>query len=356
VGAFGCILVLIDRLHIHLEHRPYHDRIQLLNFLGLLLVFSYSSRMGLSFLRKGVFVRQALLIGDTPMAHLLIDCVAAERQKGHFLGFKLAGYVADDLGEAGRHTLRYLGRLDEIPALRKQHEISLLIYALDTVGNFAANESIVHERLLGIPLISAVGLYEAITGRVPHQHIDAAWLIEECLRSNRFAQVRLKNLLDKTLGTLLLLASLPILLVSAILIALESRGPVLFTQQRIGKFGRPFTIYKLRTMTRARGADPSADAEDWHHHQEARITRLGRFFRRTHIDELPQLFNVLKGDMSLVGPRPEMEIFIKTCENAIPFYRLRLDVKPGITGWAQVAYRHTSSLAAYKVKFEYDLY
>jgi lipopolysaccharide/colanic/teichoic acid biosynthesis glycosyltransferase len=230
-----------------------------------------------------------------------------------------------------------------------------MIYAMDTLGKPEVAELIVHEWLLGIPLVSALGLYEGITGRMPYQCINATSLIEECLRNNRFTQIRIKSLLDRTIGALLLLLCLPIMLVCALLIKRESSGPVFFTQQRIGKFGKPFTMYKLRTM-RPASHDQPAEAEGWHHAQEARITESGRFLRRFHLDELPQLFNVVKGDMSLVGPRPEMEIFIRMCEKEIPFYRLRLDVKPGITGWAQVAFRHTSRLESYREKFEYDLY
>lgn len=164
-----------------------------------------------------------------------------------------------------------------------------------------------------------------------------------------------EKLIDRVLGFLLLCLSLPVVAVCGYLIKRESPGPILFTQQRIGQQGQPFTIYKLRTMRPVDQHD-HATAEGWHHTQEARITSVGRFLRRTHLDELPQLINVVKGDMSLVGPRPEMEIFIKACEETIPFYRLRLDVKPGMTGWAQVAFRHTSTLEGYRDKFEYDLY
>ncbi len=128
----------------------------------------------------------------------------------------------------------------------------------------------------------------------------------------------MKNLMDRVLGAIFLLVSLPLLVVCAYLVKRESPGPTLFTQQRIGKLGKPFTIYKFRTM-RPAAENGDAEAEGWHQQQEARITDLGRFLRRTHLDELPQLINVVLGEMSLVGPRPEMEVFIKACEHKIPF-------------------------------------
>lgn len=355
VCLFAAIMFAIDALRSFIGHPVYHDGGQLLSFFSLLLLFCFSGRAAMSFLRKQMFVRNAIIIGNTEAARLLMDCIEEEQQAGRHLSFRILGYVAEHGRNGPLCQLPHLGRPEQLPELRKAHNLSLMVYALDTFANAEINELIVHERLQGVPLISAVGLYEAITGRVPHRHINTTWLIEECLRSNRFAQVNIKNLMDRVLGLLLLLLSLPILLVCGYLIKRESPGPALFTQQRIGQLGKPFTIYKLRTMRQAEGAE-SVEAEGWHDQQESRITPLGRLLRRTHIDELPQLFNVVKGDMSLVGPRPEMEIFIQACENKIPFYRLRLDVKPGITGWAQVAYRHTSTLEAYQQKFEYELH
>ncbi len=355
VGVFALIIVMIDALRTTIGHPSYSGSGQFIGFLLLLFAFSYSARLVMSFLRKQVFVRNAIIIGDTKTARLLMECITEEQRTGRSLGFSVVGYVADDATHAPHNSLSHLGKLSEIATVRERKDVSLMIYALDSFENPEINELIVHERLRGIPLISAVGLYEAITGRIPHGYVNAAWLIEECLRSNRFTQVNMKNLMDRALGVFLLLLSVPVLAICAYLVKRESPGPAFFTQQRIGKFGKPFTIYKFRTMRPAEEAG-SAVAEGWHQQQEARITNLGRLLRRTHLDELPQLFNVVLGDMSLVGPRPEMEIFIRACEHEIPFYRLRLDVKPGLTGWAQVAFRHTSNLDAYREKFEYELY
>ena len=207
----------------------------------------------------------------------------------------------------------------------------------------------------GVDLISAIALYEAISGMIPYEFIDSSWLIEDCLRGNKFVQSRLKRALDIVLGSVFFIATLPLVAVLVALIKITMGGDPFFVQGRVGRLGKPFKIYKLRTMIPGAVGEP-ADAEGWHEKNEDRITRLGGFLRKYHLDELPQFYNVIKGDMSIVGPRPEMEMFIRDCEKKIPFYRLRLAVKPGITGWAQIRFLHTSTLIGYQEKFRYDLY
>lgn len=356
ITIFSLILLVIGQVQGGIGHPIFHSSSQFWVFTGLLILFTYLSRLALSLFRFQVFIRNAIIIGDTPASRLLMRSIAHELQAGHLLGFNTIGYVAEKPSAEAPRELDYLGKPLDISDIRRKRDVTLMIYALDSRANHKVNELLVRERLSGVHLISAVGLYQAITGRVPHQLIDAGWLIEECLRSNRFAQAHLKKLLDKAVALFLGVLSLPVLLVAMILIRRESPGPAIFRQERIGKHGQPFTMYKLRTMREAGTECGIRDPEKWHDRQEARITAIGQCLRRTHIDEIPQLWNVLKGDMSLVGPRPEMEMFINASEGEIPFYRLRLDVKPGLTGWAQVAFRHTSDLAAYQEKFEYDLY
>ncbi len=353
--AFSLVMILIAAIKAQVGHPITHARSQLFWLTALLLLFTYLSRVVLSVLRGGLFERRAVLIGESPASRLLLESIAEHRQQRP-LGFRVIGYVADRPARSEPNGLAYLGSPSEIPRVCRQHGVSLFIYALEHRGDPILDELLVRESMQGIFLISALALYQGITGRVPHHLIDTHWLIEECVRARRFTQAHMKRLLDLSAALLLGLISLPVLAVAAMLIKRDSQGPILFKQPRTGKFGRPFTMYKLRTMHEEPNDPCTASPEHWHHRQEARITRIGHMLRRTHIDEIPQLFNVIKGDMSLVGPRPEMEIFIATCEKEIPLYRLRLYAQPGLTGWAQVAFRHTSSLSAYKEKFEYELY
>jgi exopolysaccharide biosynthesis polyprenyl glycosylphosphotransferase len=162
----------------------------------------------------------------------------------------------------------------------------------------------------------------------------------------------LKRLGDIAVSAVLLVLAMPLLVATAIAIPLESRGPAIYRQERVGRNGRPFVLYKFRSMrTDAESAGPQWAGED-----DPRITRIGRFIRRTRIDEIPQVFNVLKGDMSFIGPRPERPHFVERLKKEIPFYNERHRVRPGITGWAQINYPYGASVEDAKEKLSYDLY
>jgi lipopolysaccharide/colanic/teichoic acid biosynthesis glycosyltransferase len=161
-----------------------------------------------------------------------------------------------------------------------------------------------------------------------------------------------KLALDCLLAATLLIVALPVLLLVALLVKLTSRGPVFYSQTRLGKNGRPYTLYKIRTMA----VDSEKNGACWSVPGDPRVTRLGRFLRRTHLDELPQLWNILKGDMSLIGPRPERPEFVPALEQAIPRYRERLAVRPGLTGLAQVQLPPDTDLDSVRRKLLYDLW
>jgi len=163
----------------------------------------------------------------------------------------------------------------------------------------------------------------------------------------------LKRFVDVTAGLFMAVVSAPILLIMAILVKLDSRGPILFVQERVGLFGRPFNMYKFRTMRQ--GAEQVTGPVWAHAEDDPRVTRVGRWLRRSHLDELPQVFHVITGDMSLVGPRPERPCFVEELGQVVPRYGHRLYVKPGITGLAQVHYRYDQTVADVKRKLRFDL-
>ena len=326
----------------------------------LMLLFTTIVRSLYSAFHKQYFLKNAIVVGEAHIIRLLPKLLRGENTDEWKHGIRLMGYVAEKNGDNHKSykAMPCLGAMDAIGQIIASHSPELIIYATDIYGNANINELLIKEKMGGRYLVSAVGLYEAISGRVPYENISSSWLIEDCLRGNKFVAVKVKRLFDIVIGGILLLTSMPVIMLCGVIIKLESKGPALFKQKRIGKLGKPFTIYKLRTM-RYSAAQSTSGQRGWgnlYKQNRNKITRFGGFLRRHHMDELPQFFNVVRGDMSIVGPRPEMEIFIKRCEKRIPFYRLRLSIKPGITGWAQVWYMHTSTLAGYKRKFEYDLY
>jgi exopolysaccharide biosynthesis polyprenyl glycosylphosphotransferase len=208
-------------------------------------------------------------------------------------------------------------------------------------------------RLDGIRVLSEANFWEEEASRIDIDSRDVSWfLCGNGFRSNRLADVRTR-LLDLLVGTLLVMLTLPVMLIVALLIKLDSPGPVLYRQERVGLGGRVFTIYKFRSMC----CDAEASGRPrWAEIGDPRITAIGRLIRYVRIDELPQLLNVLRGEMSMVGPRPERPYFVEELAAAIPFYTARHYVKPGITGWAQVKASYGSSIEDAREKLRYDLY
>jgi len=203
-------------------------------------------------------------------------------------------------------------------------------------------------RLLVVP-----SMYDILVGRISSLRLHDVPLVEVLKNPQEDLAFFMKGVLDKAIAGLLLALGFPVLLVAAVLIKLTSPGPILYCQQRVGRGGKKFTLYKLRTMVDGAEQETGpvlAGRED------ERVTWVGRFLRKTRIDEIPQLFNVLDGTMSLVGPRPERPEFVEELTKQIPFYGQRHAVKPGLTGWAQVSYTYGASVEDALEKLQYDLF
>lgn len=208
-------------------------------------------------------------------------------------------------------------------------------------------------RLRGLPVFDIAAHFEQTRGLIRRDMVSAAWLVlGEGFAHNRLHHL-VKRVFDLLGGTVLLALAAPLMLLSTLAIACESGGPVLYRQQRVGLQGRSFSMLKFRSMRT--DAEPDGQAR-WASPHDNRVTRVGRFMRQHRIDELPQLFNVLRGEMSLVGPRPERPCFVAALSEQLPHYKLRHSVSPGITGWAQVRHHYAASLDDAADKLEYDLY
>jgi lipopolysaccharide/colanic/teichoic acid biosynthesis glycosyltransferase len=198
-------------------------------------------------------------------------------------------------------------------------------------------------------------LYEELLDRVPIEHLDANWILRSFVDDARVSGFyvlgkRLMDILGGLFGMLILLLFLPFVSLATLL---DSGWPIFYSQSRLGRGGRPYNIIKFRTMIQNAEAD---GRPQWAKEDDERATRIGRFLRKTHIDEIPQFINVLRGEMSLVGPRSERPELVQHFQKHVPFYRARLLVKPGITGWAQVNFGYASTIDETKIKLEYDLY
>lgn len=241
--------------------------------------------------------------------------------------------------------------LEEYVALNRINDI---VVSFEAVASSEMERALVNCRMKGIGCYTFEAFYERLFEKLPILMLNDRWF----LMSGGFGTLgnRLYNAAKRTVdiavASVVLLATLPISAVIALLIPLTSRGPAFFTQDRLGAGKVPFKIVKFRTMVR----DAEADGPQWANSHDLRVTRLGGFLRKTRLDELPQLLNVLKGEMSLIGPRPEREFFVTRLTEKIPFYALRFFIKPGITGWAQVNFHYGSNDEDALEKLRYELY
>ena len=215
-------------------------------------------------------------------------------------------------------------------------------------------EKLLQYKLEGLQYYNYLEFYETYENKLPISHLSPKWFLENTgfeIYHNNF-NLKAKRLLDLLFALLIGIFAAPVIVLAAIIVKLESKGPVFFIQERIGEGNKKFNIVKFRSMT----TDAEKDGPQWASKNDNRVTKFGKIMRATRIDELPQLWNVLRGEMSFVGPRPEREYFIQQLEKEIPYYNLRHTVKPGLTGWAQVMYPYGASVEDAYRKLQYDLY
>ncbi|MGI9485687.1 MAG: TIGR03013 family XrtA/PEP-CTERM system glycosyltransferase [Geminicoccaceae bacterium] len=248
---------------------------------------------------------------------------------------------------------RILGMPSDLAAYARDHRIEEIVIALDNGSTSLPEQDLIHCRMGGVTVTDSTSFAERITGRVKLDLMESEWLIfAPGFRRGLFKSLT-KRSTDLFYSALVLAAVLPLLPLIALLVKLDSPGPVLYRQKRVGLEGRIFEIYKFRSMRTDAEADGRAR---WARNDDERITRFGHFLRRSRLDELPQLFNVLKGDMSMVGPRPERPEFTEDLTKSLPLYQKRHTIRPGITGWAQINYHYGASIEDAREKLEYDLY
>jgi sugar transferase (PEP-CTERM system associated) len=292
-----------------------------------------------------------LIIGTGPLARAL----AAEILLYPQLGLSVRGFVDDDPALQGVSIVnpRVIGLTKNLEAIVSEERIDhVVVEVQDRRGRLPIND-LLKLKMRGVGIEEATSLYERVTGKVAVENLKPSWMIfNEGFKVSRAVELH-KRVISFAVGCLLLVLVLPFLPLLALLIKLDSRGPVFFKQERVGHHGKIFTLWKFRSMRQ--------DAEKntgpvWSSQKDGRVTRVGRLLRRTRLDELPQLYNVLKGDMSLVGPRPERPHFVAQLSAVIPFYHLRHSTRPGLTGWAQINYRYGQSVEDAMEKLQYDLF
>jgi sugar transferase (PEP-CTERM system associated) len=267
--------------------------------------------------------------------------------------YRIVGFV-DDRPSASlppNYPLQ-VGAFSELNALVDKYEIDRIVVAISDRRGRLPIEALVRAKLSGVKVEEATTTYERLTGKIMLENLKPSGLIFSDGFGVSRPRLILKRAVDIVLSSIgLVIGTIPMLL-TAIAVRLESGSPILYRQQRVGQHARVFTLFKFRSMR----VDAEGDVPIWAREGDDRVTKVGRIIRTTRLDELPQLWNVLRGDMSFVGPRPERPYFVEMLSSRIPFFHERHAVKPGITGWAQVKYRYGASVEDAMEKLRYDLY
>ena len=323
-----------------------------LTSVGLLLVVVPAWRIAFDGVTRDPHLEERILIVGTGSIARLI---AWQIENQHDFAYRIVGYLAEN-GEtevdADDLHLPLLGSAVDVARLAALHQIDRAVIAISDRRGHLPIQELLRAKLSGIRIEDAATTYERITGKILTDGIAPSWFIfSDGFRASRTTRV-LKRLVDVVMAAVGLVLSAPLMLMTAVAIRLDSPGPVLYKQERVGENDRLFTLCKFRSMR----SDAEKGTPIWAKSNDSRVTRIGRFIRLTRLDELPQLLNVLRGDMSFVGPRPERPYFVQQLTAQIPFYAERHAVKPGVTGWAQVRYRYGSSIEDAMEKLRYDLY
>ena len=305
---------------------------------GIVTMFQITFRyiVNMAIVRK----QKILFVGENSYTEDLLNSIKNDDQ------YKLMGFLKNEKGEALKKIVLKMCAVGKIDII--------VDFSEDLLKDSQLVDILLQYKLKGLQFYNYLEFYEMYENKLPISHLSSKWFLENSgfeIYYNNF-NLRTKRLLDLIFAIIIGICTLPLMLLAAIIVKVESKGPIFFIQERIGEGNKKFNIVKFRSMT----TDAEKNGPQWASKNDNRVTRWGKIMRATRIDELPQLWNVLKGEMSFVGPRPEREYFIKQLEKEIPYYNLRHTVKPGLTGWAQVMYPYGASIEDAYRKLQYDLY
>jgi sugar transferase (PEP-CTERM system associated) len=321
---------------------------------AFMITFVVAWRAAFAWLTRRVSPRERLLLVGTNTAAVdLARELFARRQE---LGVDIVGFVDPDRSRIGTPVINpgVVGAIDDIPTLVSRLNVDRVVVSLsDARGKLPMDQLLDIRFSNGVTFDHLASVYEEYTGKIAVENLRPSWLIfSEGFRKTRLLMAA-KRALDVTFATFGLLIGFPIMAVVGVLVKCTSHGPMLYHQTRVGLRGHEFTVHKFRTM---RDDAERSTGPVWSTANDSRVTPIGRFLRRTRLDEMPQLWNVLVGEMSFVGPRPERPEFVRELTERIPYYGQRHVLKPGVTGWAQIRYTYGASVEDAIEKLQYDLY
>lgn len=294
--------------------------------------------------------KRILILGSGKLATDLCQVLLSKRTRL----FEVVGFLDQDSRRVGERLVNpgIIGTYDQLFEIVEHYGVRTIAICLEDRRAHLPVQTLLDFKAMGLDVVDGHHMYEEESGRLSIDLLRPSALIFSTGFKRRAITMGLKRLFDIGAALTGLLLLLPLFGVVGMLIKLDSPGPVFYRQMRVGLRGHPYMIWKFRSMS----TDAEKEGPRWAETQDPRISRVGRWLRKTRIDELPQLINVIKGEMSLVGPRPERPVFVQELRERIPYYDLRHTVRPGITGWAQTRFRYGASAEDAHVKLQYDLY
>jgi exopolysaccharide biosynthesis polyprenyl glycosylphosphotransferase len=284
--------------------------------------------------------------------HSLIEDIL---KGGHSLGYRvvlLLGFSEKDFSPTQNIPKEILFQPDKLPEILNKYKVNSLVTNLNSLRHPDLMKAFMSCLSFKIGFIDFSHFYETHTGKVPLTTIDQIWFLQNFSEDQKKFYEFLKRVVDIVVGYLIGVITSPLMFIIVVVIKLEGKGPALFSQERVGKDGKNYRLFKFRTMK----LNAEINGPQWAKERDTRITRFGRILRKVRLDELPQIYNILRGEMSLVGPRPERPEFVEHLQKDIPFYKERLLVKPGLTGWAQINFPYGASKEDTFEKLQYDIY
>ena len=330
------------------------DQVVFILSICFLLVFIIGWRLLYIFvIKKGLFNETIIILGSSPLAFDILDEINNEPDCGYSVTVIIPDSEKEALDIKALEKIIVRKEKDELCDIAKELGIKKVIVALKEQRGLFPTQELIRCRTAGIEVLEGSSFYEMLTGKVLVTKIKPSWLIFSDGFKKSILRTTLKRIEDIIISLIMLILLSPLLLIAGILIKLDSKGPVLFSQDRVGQNKKEYMMHKFRSMVE--------DAEKltgpvWAQTNDDRVTRIGKIIRKFRIDELPQLWDVLIGKMSMVGPRPERKHFTDDLEKKIPFYSERFAVKPGLTGWAQVSYEYGATVDDAIEKLNYDLF
>ncbi|MEW5803009.1 MAG: TIGR03013 family XrtA/PEP-CTERM system glycosyltransferase [bacterium] len=347
ISSFACVSVGYYILFIH--RLPYLDCF-FISIIACLLILVWR------FIFYNIIIKidlrhRILFLGIDEVSKMVVNEILSDDHPK----FKVVGFIANDPSLVGKEIVnsRILGLAKDLDSIIGKEKVTKLIVSYPQGRGNLPSDDLLNCKFKGVEIVELHTFYESFKGGILITGLRSSWLIF----SDGFKKTRLvmmwKRIFDIIFSIIGLLLTLPISIITGLLIKWESPGPVIYKQERVGENGRVFILYKFRSM---RNDAEKFSGPKWAEENDPRITRVGKFIRMVRIDEIPQMINVLKGDMSFIGPRPERPFFVRELSRLISYYGQRHSIKPGITGWAAVNYRYGSSIEDAREKLQYDFY